>query len=100
MRWPGCHCASSGDEARTTTRRLPLVVRRSSNSKELMDTSMDTPPAFTRIDPRLEPVVESVLRRNPAEQEFHEAVWRLLGTVGPVIKDHPEYLEARLVERI
>ncbi len=65
-----------------------------------MDTSMDTPPAFTSIDPRLEPVIESVLRRNPAESEFHEAVWRLLGTVGPVIRDHPEYLDARLVERI
>ncbi|MBN8866653.1 MAG: NADP-specific glutamate dehydrogenase [Solirubrobacterales bacterium] len=52
------------------------------------------------MDPRLEPVVESVLRRNPAENEFHEAVWRLLRTVGPVIRDHPEYLDARLVERI
>jgi glutamate dehydrogenase (NADP+) len=65
-----------------------------------MTSPMDSRPASKKIDPRLEPVVESVLRRNPAEREFHEAVWRLLSTLGPVIDDRPEYLEAKLVERI
>ncbi|MDQ2621827.1 MAG: NADP-specific glutamate dehydrogenase [Actinomycetota bacterium] len=52
------------------------------------------------IDPRLVPVLESVRRRNPAEHEFHEAVERVLRTIGPVINKHPEYLEAKLVERV
>lgn len=61
---------------------------------------IETPGVTTEIDPRLVPVLESVQRRNPAEPEFHEAVERVLGTIGPVINSHPEYLEAKLVERI
>ncbi len=52
------------------------------------------------LDPRLESVFETVVRRNPAEREFHEAVSGVLGTLGPLIGRHPEYLEAKLVERI
>lgn len=52
------------------------------------------------IDPRLTPAYEAVLHRNPAESEFHEAVEGVLATLGPVIDRHPEYLEAKLVERI
>jgi glutamate dehydrogenase (NADP+) len=53
-----------------------------------------------KLHPRLESVFDTVVTRNPAEREFHEAVRGVLGTLGPVIERQPEYLEAKLVERI
>jgi glutamate dehydrogenase (NADP+) len=53
-----------------------------------------------RLDEKLEGVYEVVLRRNPAEPEFHQAVREVLESVGPVIAKHPEYAEAKLLERI
>jgi len=52
------------------------------------------------IPPKLTSVFETVIRRNPAEPEFHDAVEGVLRTLGPVIDRHPEYLEASLLERI
>ncbi len=54
----------------------------------------------SRLDQRLEAVYDTVLRRNPGEREFHQAVHEVLETVGPVIAQHPEYTEAKLLERI
>ena len=52
------------------------------------------------LHPKLVPIYEVVLNRNPAEPEFHEAVKGVLGSLGPVIEKRPEYLEAKLIERI
>ena len=41
-----------------------------------------------------------MLRRNPAEPEFHQAVLEVLNSLGPVVRRHPEYLELKTVERI
>ncbi|GAA3576337.1 NADP-specific glutamate dehydrogenase [Marinobacter xestospongiae] len=48
----------------------------------------------------LEALREDVVRRNPAEPEFHQAVTEVLDTLAPVIARHPEYAEAKLLERI
>ncbi|MGA7396848.1 MAG: NADP-specific glutamate dehydrogenase [Solirubrobacterales bacterium] len=64
---------------------------------------MNSLPKVLEIDelhPKLTPIFEVVLRRNPAETEFHQAVKGVLSTLGPVIDRRPEYLEAKLVERI
>lgn len=64
---------------------------------------MNSPPVpleQVKLHPDLEPIYGVVLRRNPAEPEFHEAVKGVLGSLGPVIERRPEYLEAKLVERI
>jgi len=53
-----------------------------------------------RMDEKLEGVYETVLRRNPGEQEFHQAVREVLETVGPIVAKQPEYVEAKLLERI
>jgi len=45
-------------------------------------------------------VYEQVLSRNPGEAEFHQAVKEVLDSLGPVLKKHPEYGEARILERI
>jgi len=39
-------------------------------------------------------------RRNPHEQEFHQAVEEFAWSVMPVVLDHPEYAEARILERM
>ncbi len=44
------------------------------------------------MDSALEPVFTQVLRRNPGEVEFHQAVREVFGTLGPVIAREPEYL--------
>jgi glutamate dehydrogenase (NADP+) len=52
------------------------------------------------MDEKLEGVYETVLRRNPGEHEFHQAVREVLETVGPIVAKQPEYVEAKLLERI
>ncbi|HET8717723.1 MAG TPA: NADP-specific glutamate dehydrogenase [Nocardioidaceae bacterium] len=52
------------------------------------------------LDSRLQSVYDLVLRRNPGEDEFHQAVREVLDSLGPVIAKHPEYAEARVIERI
>ena len=48
----------------------------------------------------LEALYEQVVLRNPAEPEFHQAVLEVLESLSPVIAKHPEYKEAKLLERI
>ncbi len=45
-------------------------------------------------------VYEQVLKRNPGEVEFHQAVKEVLDSLGPVLEKHPEYVEAKILERI
>jgi glutamate dehydrogenase (NADP+) len=52
------------------------------------------------LNPKLQPVVDEVLRRNPGEQEFHQAVLEVLESLGPVVDKHPEYLDASVIQRI
>ncbi|WP_327753683.1 NADP-specific glutamate dehydrogenase [Sphingobium sp. SJ10-10] len=53
-----------------------------------------------RIDEKLIPIYEDVLRRNAGETEFHQAVEEVLESLGAVIGKHPEYLDNALIERI
>jgi glutamate dehydrogenase (NADP+) len=52
------------------------------------------------LDEKLEPIYTDVLRRNPGETEFHQAVLEVLGSLGVVIAKHPEYAEHALIERL
>ena len=45
-------------------------------------------------------VMETVIRRNPHEPEFHQAVKEVLESLVPVLERHPEFIEAGIVERI
>jgi len=51
-------------------------------------------------DEKIEPVFDRVIRRNPGEFEFHQAVREVLGSLGPVLAKHPEYLDRRLIEMV
>ncbi|MFJ8650544.1 NADP-specific glutamate dehydrogenase [Streptomyces sp. NPDC093546] len=48
----------------------------------------------------LESVEADILRRNPGEPEFHQAVREVLETLAPVVAARPELRDARLVERL
>ena len=47
-----------------------------------------------------EAVYEQVLSRNPGEVEFHQAVKEVLDSLGPVLEKHPEYVDAKILERL
>ncbi|HEY6643309.1 NADP-specific glutamate dehydrogenase [Povalibacter sp.] len=49
---------------------------------------------------RIEEIYREVIRRNPGEAEFHQAVKEVLETLGPVLDKHPEYAEHKIIERI
>ncbi len=48
----------------------------------------------------VEKVLETVRKRNPGEPEFLQAVQEVLHSIAPALDKHPEYVEARIVERI
>ncbi|MGH7458480.1 MAG: NADP-specific glutamate dehydrogenase [Longimicrobiaceae bacterium] len=50
--------------------------------------------------PELEPFMEQLIDRNPAEEEFHQAVREVAEKVIPFLEDHPEYVQARVLERL
>jgi glutamate dehydrogenase (NADP+) len=49
---------------------------------------------------RLVPIYEKVVQRNQGELEFHQAVREVLESLGPAIGKHPEYGDAKIIERL
>jgi glutamate dehydrogenase (NADP+) len=49
---------------------------------------------------RLAGVMDQVLKRNPHEPEFHQAVSEVLESLEPVAERHPEWLKAGIVARL
>ncbi|NLY75022.1 MAG: NADP-specific glutamate dehydrogenase, partial [Firmicutes bacterium] len=45
-------------------------------------------------------LMEQVIKRNPNEPEFHQAVKEVLESLEPVLDRHPEYVKAGILERI
>jgi glutamate dehydrogenase (NADP+) len=52
------------------------------------------------LDEKLSPVLDDVIRRNPGELEFHQAVTEVLASIGPVLAKHPELARHKTIERI
>jgi glutamate dehydrogenase (NADP+) len=52
------------------------------------------------LDEKVEGIYQEVLRRNPGEVEFHQAVREVLECLGPVVVKHPEFTERKIIERI
>jgi len=52
------------------------------------------------MDSRLESVYGDVIRRNPGEPEFHQAVLEVFDSLGPVLDRNPEYTEAAVLARL
>ncbi|HUC94161.1 MAG TPA: NADP-specific glutamate dehydrogenase [Paenibacillus sp.] len=45
-------------------------------------------------------VYESVVKRNPHESEFHQAIKEILDSLVPVFAKHPKYMQHSILERI
>ena len=43
---------------------------------------------------------DKVKLRDPDQPEFHQAVWEVLETLEPVFESHPEFKDARILERL
>ena len=54
----------------------------------------------SRLSPTLASVFESVQRRDPAQAEFHQAVYEVLLTIAPLAERHPEYADLAIIDRI
>ncbi|MBC6463637.1 NADP-specific glutamate dehydrogenase [Actinomadura sp. HBU206391] len=50
--------------------------------------------------PELNSIYSEILRRNPGEPEFHQAVLEVLESLAPVLDARPELLDARVIERV
>jgi len=53
-----------------------------------------------QIDEKVEPIFQEVLKRNPGEVEFHQAVREVLESLGPVLVKHPEFADRKIIQRI
>ncbi len=49
---------------------------------------------------RVEEFMQQVVARNPGEPEFHQAVREVVESVLPYVDAHPEYHQARILERL
>ena len=48
----------------------------------------------------LNEVMETVIKRNPGEPEFHQAVREVLESIEPVLEQRPEYITSGVIERM
>lgn len=61
----------------------------------IVDTCVKTVPSTYVAD-----LAETVRRRSPSESVFHQAVGEVLANLAPVLARHPEYIEARILDRL
>ncbi|WP_425308629.1 NADP-specific glutamate dehydrogenase [Ammonicoccus fulvus] len=52
------------------------------------------------MDTKLQETYDTVVRRNPGEAEFHQAVKEVFESLSPVLKRNPQYVDAAVLERI
>jgi len=45
-------------------------------------------------------IYDEIVRDNPAQPEFHQAVMEVLESIGPAIDRHPEFTEHKIIQRI
>jgi len=64
-----------------------------------MSTIME-PPKNNAAAEYINQVLNLVKSKNPAEPEFHQAVLEVFESLRPVLDRHPEYREAKILERI
>ncbi len=55
---------------------------------------------MTTAETELEKFMAGLVKRNPGEPEFHQAVHEVVGTLMPFVLEHLEYKEAQILERM
>ncbi len=70
-------------------------------SEKSMPTIVETKQTDTQIaKDYVNRVYEAVIKRNPNESEFHQAVKEIFDSLVPVFEKHPKYMENGILERI
>jgi len=54
----------------------------------------------TSVKEYVENVFKNVEAKNPGEKEFHQAVKEVLETLVPYLEKHPEYIKAKILDRL
>ena len=54
----------------------------------------------SQMNEQLEAIYNKVVKRNPGEVEFHQAVKEVLSTLEVVLKKKPHYIEQKIIERM
>lgn len=54
----------------------------------------------SQTDRRLEEFMNGLVRRNPGQEEFHQAVYEVAASIIPFIDDKPQYQDAMILERL
>jgi glutamate dehydrogenase/leucine dehydrogenase len=52
------------------------------------------------MDPKVEQFMATIKAKNPAEPEFHQAVYEVAESLIPFIEENPKYKHAKILERI
>jgi glutamate dehydrogenase (NADP+) len=65
-----------------------------------MSAGMMTPTGMKTAAGYIEEVMRIVKAKNPAEPEFHQAVQEVFDSLRVVLERHPEYISARILERV
>ncbi len=52
------------------------------------------------MDPRVEQFMSQIIAKNPAEEEFHQAVQEVAESLVPFVEENPKYKHAKILERI
>ena len=55
---------------------------------------------MTGLHSALHDIYDEVARRNPGEVEFHQAVYEVLNSLGPVVDKHPDYVDTAVIRRL
>ncbi len=55
---------------------------------------------MTELHSTLHDIYDEVARRNPGEVEFHQAVYEVLNSLGPVVEKHPDYVDSAVIRRL
>ncbi len=56
--------------------------------------------ASRNVKEHVERFLENLVAKHPAQPEFHQAVREVVDSLGPCLQKHPEYMQARILERI
>lgn len=52
------------------------------------------------VDEKIDSMYHEVVKRNPGEVEFHQAVREVLDSLGPVLVKYPDFVHYKIIERI
>lgn len=52
------------------------------------------------IDDKFHGIYDEIIRRNPAEPEFHQATREVLESLGAVVAKRPQFMDQKIIERI